>query len=295
MLIHDKPIHPDITWTVGLLNGRGYYCDLQIQGLALASSIIINEPVVPKIIIAWDTPNDSTTLSQNVNKKLDQYPRIMINAFDRTTASEKIATEKFGDNFNFENKYVKLVRSWLSVNPQQWSLGLGYRSKYLGINYVTTKYGIISDVDTVCIKPCIEKLMNGVYESPDTFCFTGWHNETWVTVGLCIYNMFKYRNFFFPYLCNEAWTLPRQDSRFIKTIIDRNPQLKDILDIKTFDGKLSAEKLSTNTRRNNIWDEERTMHYHAWKGETRKNPTEFFKIYNKILDDLKTSAISQLK
>jgi hypothetical protein len=285
----------DVTWAVSLLDGRGNFGDLQVQGLALASSIIINEPVVPKILIVWDTPNDGTTLSHFPERKCKQYPWYLLRAFNPKIDEEALKKEVFGSHFYFSNKYVDLHRSWLSVNPHQYSLGLGYKAKYLGLNYVTTKYGISGDIDTICRKPTVDRLMKSVYESPDTFCFTGWHNEHYVMVGLCVYNMEKYRNYFLPNLSQNMWKIPKQDSMFIKTLLKMRPDLNSVLDIKTFgDVHLHAEKFYLCKARGNSWDEERTLNWHSFKYEPAKDPVGYFKLYNEILDNLANSAKQQL-
>lgn len=283
----DKPIHSDITWTYGLIKGKADFLDLQVQGLALASSIIITEPVVPKIICSWDSPRDPTSTRTDNAARINDYPQYLLRAMPEWKESCFNRDDYFG-SFKFTSKYFDLHRTPLSVSAWPNSLAMGYRSKYLGMNYVTTPYGILSDIDTISLNQCVHYLETKINSSPDTFVWTNYQTETSLSVGLCLYNMSKYRNIFLPRLYNIYWSTHRQDSRFVLEVLAAYPELKDILTIGLFDGKiLNSEKIYRSIPRGNIFVEGKTAHYHSWKKEySGENATYFIPFYNKILDNL---------
>jgi hypothetical protein len=281
----NKPIHPTITWTCGIIKGRADFLDLQVQGLALAASIIITEPVVPKIIIGWDSPIDPNTTRRDNNRRIQLFPQYLLRAMP-DWKEEYLEDEYYYKPFKFKTKYLDLHRSALSVNPQPYALGLGYRSKYLGMNYVTTKYGIISDIDTICLNPCIPYLEANINTSPETFVWTNHITDINMSVGLCIYHMNKYRNIFLPKLYDIYWETHRQDSRFVPEVLRDFPETKNDLDIKIFDGEiLNSEKFYKHIPRKNYFVEGKTTHYHSWKREYKS--AGFIPFYDKILSDLK--------
>ena len=78
----DKPINNNLSWTIGLINGRGDYNDLQAHGAALISSIIINEKIVPKIICAWDSHQSSGSTIKDLRHRQRIYPTYLMSLFD---------------------------------------------------------------------------------------------------------------------------------------------------------------------------------------------------------------------
>lgn len=290
----NKPIDNNLPWTFGIIKGRSDFEDLQVHGAALISSIIINEPVVPKIICAWDLPIDPNTTKWDYQTRCSIYPIYLLSLFENFSM-DFLKKENIFSCYEMNTKYVEMHRSGFSVNSIPTGLALGYRAKYLGLNYVMNSHAIMSDIDTICTKPCIKYLKTQIEKDPNTFCLTNWYNETDVSVGLVVFNMEKYRNVFFPILCNESWNIPKGDSRYIPIILERYPELEKVLDIKTYDINFHAEKFHVCKKRGNIWDDEKTFNYHAWKGDIRANPTEFFKNYNQILDSLFVSGRKQLE
>ncbi len=280
----DKPTHPDITWTCGLIRGRADFLDMQVQGLALAASIIITEPVVPKIIYSWDSLLDATTTRKDNKTRIHYFPLYILRAFPDWNEDYLGRTDDYR-SYKLTSRHFDIHRSALSVNAQQFSLATGYRSKYLGINYVTTKYGILSDIDTISLNPCVPYLETKIQESPDTFVWTNHITERNMSVGLCIYNMKKYRNIFLPKLYNIYWHTDRQDSQFVPTVLREFPRLKTDLDIKLFDGEIiNSEKFYKVIKRNNRFVDGKTAHYHSWKREHFSS--EFVPFYDNILNTL---------
>lgn len=290
----NKPVDESLPWTMGLIKGRSDFSDLQVHTAALISSIIINEPVVPKIICAWDLPIDPNTTKWDYKKRCDIYPVYLLSLFDKFSMDFLLKKNIFSC-YEMNTKYVDMYRSGFSVNSIPIGLALGYRSKYLGLNYVIHQsHAIMSDVDTICTRPCVGYLKEQIAKNPNTFCLTNWYNETDVSVGLVVFNMNKYRNVFFPLLNRMFWEIKRQDAKFIPRMLDKHPEYKDILDLRVFDGTMiNAEKYYRKIPRNNVWKDDKTAHYHAWKGELKSNPEEFKEHYNKILDDLIDKARDQ--
>jgi hypothetical protein len=290
----DKPIHKDITWTCGVVKGRADFNDLQLHGLALATSIIIKEPVVPKIIIGWDTYLSTNDFLVNSKLKETHYPNLLLSSFD----DPGLLHERYRyvpEFFQRSNKYVELRRHPFSISAHPYGLGHGYRVKYHGLEYVTTPYGIMTDIDTVCTKPCLEYLQSVINIKPDTFCLTNKIGEKWASVGLCVFNMLKYNMIYKPHWYKMAWETHRADSTFIPSVLEKFPEVRDQLDVRLFDGTMiNAEKFFTCPQRGNIWNDEKTAHYHAWKGEIDSNPSGFVDFYNKIIDDLEADLNQQL-
>ena len=165
----NKPICNNLSWTMGIINGRCDFEDLQVHGAALMSSIIINENVVPKIICAWDTPYDSNTTKWNLNERNRIYPIYLLSLFDQFNKDFLEKSNIFKCN-KFNNQYISLNRSGWSVNPIPIGLTLGYRAKYLGLNYVKTTHAIMSDIDTICTDSCIDYIQKEINIDPNTFC-----------------------------------------------------------------------------------------------------------------------------
>jgi len=290
----DKPIHKDISWTMGLIKGRGDFLDLQLHGIALASSIIIKEKIVPKIICGWDTNRDIETTKWDDAGRLEIYPIHFFSMFsdDPAKYAEKANIYKCG---HFSTKYISLYHSNLSLSSFAYSLGLGYRAKYIGLNYVTTPYAIMSDIDTICIRECVDYLMSEVQKDPETFCLTNWYDENILSVGLLVLNMNKYRNIYMPHFRRMYWELGRQDSLFVQSVRNKFPELKDQLDIRLFNkNMINAERFKKSKRRKNNYTDSLTAHYHAWKGEIAADQKGFLKFYGGILSSLKISAEEQL-
>ena len=295
--IKDKPIHPDITWTYGFLKGKGHdYLDLQTHALALASSVIITEPVVPKIICCWDTPVCRISSRRSGQQDRDEYyPKYMLSQMG--VPEEEFHTTQTEKLFRRDTKYFSLVRSSRSVNTYSFRLGIGYRAKYLGLEYVKTPYGIMTDTDTICLRPCVEFLMDEVNKNPDSFCWSAfWEPENvQLNVGLNVYNMSLYHSIYQPYFNEMYWDLPKQDGYFFGTVLKRYPELVDKLPVELLD----YEKVSTGKYKGynmaggkTTWNDDKTMHYHGWKGEyrTRRNKQGFIDTFNNILDTLKNNA-----
>lgn len=283
----EKPIHSNITWTYGLIHGKADFLDLQVQGLALAASIIITEPLVPKIICSWDSPRDPTSTRKDNAARISDYPQYLLRAMP-SWEEKCLRRDNYYGSFKFTSKYFDLHRSPFSVSAYPNSLAMGYRSKYLGMNYVTTPYGIISDIDTISLENCIPYLELKIRESPDIFVWTNHQTDTNLSVGLCLYHMEKYRNIFLPRLYNIYWSTHRQDSRFVPEVITAFPETKNILTVGLFDGEiLNSEKFYRNIHRGNNFKEGKTTHYHSWKREYQgRNATEFIPFYKNILDML---------
>lgn len=290
----DKPLHKDITWTVGLINGRADFDDLQAHGIALAASIIIKERIVPRIICVWDTYFNTNYFLEHPEKKKEFYPNYLLSCFPDPGILHN-QYRNIPEVFPRTNKYMSLYRHPFSVSPYPYSLGMGYRAKYHGMEYVTTTYGIMSDIDTICTRPCIEYLESIININPDTFCLTNKIGEKWASVGLCVFNMLKYNMIYKPHWNIMSWETYRADSTFIPFLLKKFPELVDVLDVRVFDGEtINAEKFYKCNPRGNFWNDEKTAHYHAWKGEINVNPKEFIKFYSNILTDLENDLERQL-
>ena len=61
-----------------------------------------------------------------------------------------------------------------------------------------TPHAVISDMDAICVAPCVKYLEEQIAVDPETFCITNWYNDIRLSVGLCVYNLAKYRNVFEP-------------------------------------------------------------------------------------------------
>jgi hypothetical protein len=244
----DKPVREDVTWAIGMINGRNDYQDTQCYVLALVASIIINEPVVPRIICAWDT------------WKSEEQPTIE------------------------ESKYFKLYRSPFSVKPYPGVLGIGYRAKYLGLNLVKTPYGIMSDLDTICVKPCIDKYMDKTKQHPDVFCWTNYKDRRAINSGFVVFNMQKYFSYYLPAIMQNYWDLPHRDSEFIKYL--QNNGLREKLTIGVIkDKKFICTKFWWSPRRQDEFNENTSI-YHAWKGDIKTGGDKFYEFYGNILKEL---------
>ncbi len=243
----DKPIRDDVTWTIGLLNGRNDYLDSQTHVLALVASIIINEPVVPRIICAWDT-------------WLGMDP-------------PKIES----------TKYLKVTRSpYRTVWDEKFSAG--YRAKYLGLNLVETPYGIMSDLDTICLKPCVDRYLDEAKKRPEIFCWSNYKDRKYINSGFCLFNMEKYFSIYLPAIMRNYWTLPKKDSEFVKYL--QRIGFRDELTIGTIkEDSFIASKFWFCDKRNDKFDENTSI-YHAWKGDIKRGEDKFYEFYYKILGSL---------
>ena len=243
----DKPVRDDVTWTIGLINGRNDYLDSQCHVLALTASIIINEPVIPRIVCVWDTVNGGK-----------------------------------GPTRLTESKYLTLYKSPFSVSPYQDRFSLGYRAKYLGLNIVKTPYGIMSDLDTICLKPCIDTFMDKI--NKNGFCWTNYKGKIAINTGFCVFNMEKYFTYYLPAIMRNYWNLPKKDSEFIK-FLQKNG-LKEKLTIEVIqDDSFIAEKFWWSTKRRDEFNENTSI-YHAWKGDIKRGAGKFYKFYDNILKNL---------
>lgn len=282
----DKPVNGNLTWTVGIINGRCDFKDLQAHGAALMASIIINEPVVPKIICAWDTPSASTTTARNLKARRRIYPMYLLRLFDEFEEGFLMKSNIYKCN-HLQTKYVSLCRSGWSVNPYPGGLGLGYRAKYLGLNFVKTSHAIMSDIDTICANGCCEYVQNEIDKDPSTFCLTNHFDRNNVSVGLVAFNMEKYRQTYLPYWHEAFWELPHADAKHIQYIRHHFPHLKNELDLRLMDKNvINTERYHRSKPRKNDWVDDKSSHYHAWKGELKDNPGGFKMFYNQILDAL---------
>ncbi len=245
----DKPMREDVTWAIGMINGRNDYLDSQCYVKALAASIIINEPVVPKIVCAWDVFG-------------------------------KAAPPAIEDA-----KYFKLHKSPFSVNPYPGVLGMGYRAKYLGLNLVKTPYGVMSDLDTICLKPCLDKYMTKTKQHPNVFCWTNYKDRRAINSGFVVFNMKKYFADYLPAIMRNYWNLPHRDSEFIK-YLQNDDELREKLTIGVIkDKKFITTKFWWSARRDDKYDESSSI-YHAWKGDIKKGEEKFYEFYDGILKGL---------
>jgi len=291
----DKPINNNLSWTFGIIKGRTDFEDLQAQGAALMSSIIINEKTVPKIICGWDVPTDTRSIRRDPERKFQLFPKYLLNLFEdfnldflKVPEPIKLKIDHVSNSYNYlSNKYVSLHRSGLSVNPTVSMLGLGYRAKYHGLNYVRTPYAIMSDIDTVCTNECTDYIQEEINKNTETFCLTNYYDDSNVSVGLVVFNMKKYREIYLPLWYENFWRLPHADSKFIQTIRKKFPEHAEELDLRLMDRNIiNTEKYYKDIHRKNVWVDNKSAHYHAWKGEIRSNPEKFLNFYDKILTDL---------
>ncbi len=281
----DKPLHPRITWTSGIINGKGDFKDLQAHGIALAASIIIYSPVVPRIVFGWDTASDFNQLAKDQHRLESTYPLWMLSRF-AGFSQDMVAPERLFESHAINSRYVSLFKSPLSINPWPYSLGLGYRAKYLGMQCAMTSHAVISDIDTICVAPCVDYLNEQITKDPQTFCITNWYDDNELSVGLCVYNVLKYRLTFLPLLLKHFWTSHRRDSSFVQHVRKLEPDYRDVLDLRLMNrNKISTERFYRDRVRKNYWTDE-TMHYHAWKGEMRRNRDGFLAYYQSVLDGL---------
>jgi hypothetical protein len=300
----NKPIRNDISWTFGVVRGRADFADLQAHGIALASSIIITEDTIPPIICAWDTPDVFETLYKDKKLRDKTYPRFLLECFGDPVPPAtvqpdppyvKVREAHLHEYLERKTKYASLHRYPYCVGAHPLGLGFGYRTKYHGLDYVLTDHAIMSDIDTICIDKCVDYLMDEVKKGPNTFCLTNWQDASWISVGLVVFNMLKYRMIYKPYFNRMYWDTRRADSTFVKSVLLNFPHLKDQLDIREFDKhKINTEKFSLCQNRGNFWEKDKTVHYHAWKGEMDSNKDEFLKYYGEVLTKLETSVQEQL-
>jgi len=282
----DKPVRENLTWTVGIINGRCDFEDLQAHGAALMASIIIKEKVVPKIICVWDTPTDTNTSKWDLEERQRIYPLYLLRLFDEFDESFLEKPKIFSCN-RLSNQYVSLHRAGWSVNPIPSGLTLGYRAKYLGLNYVRTTHAIMSDIDTICTDECCDYVQENIDRNPETFCLTNYYDNENVSVGLVAFNMRKYREVYLPLWHEMYWKLPKADAKFIQAIRKEYLECQDELDIQLMDKNVvNTEKYYHNIPRKNHWVDDKSKHYHAWKGEMEQNTEEFNSFYNDILDNL---------
>lgn len=280
-----KPIHPSLSWTSGIINCKGDFLDLQSHGIALASSVIIQSDVVPQIFFGWDSVYDYEVLAHSEKLRRKTYPLYMMRRFEGFN-EEMVAAKKLFDCYELKTRYVNLNKASLSVNTWPTTLAIGYRAKYLGMPYVMTEHAIVSDIDTVCVAPCVEYLDDQIKVDRSTFVITNWYNHIFLSVGLCVYNVHKYRNVFLPLFYRDYWRSWRQDSSFVQFVRNNHPEFADTLDLRLMDkNKISTERFYRSKARKNYWTPD-TMIYHAWKGESKRNEKGFLDYYQQILDDL---------
>jgi len=296
--ITNKPIHSDLTWTCGFMRGKGHgFLDLQIHAILMASSVIITEPVIPKIVIGWDSPLPFS-LEREKPEREENYPILIMRLFG--LSDKEIFESDYTKLFYLESQYVNLIRHFHSVNSHPFNLGIGYRTKYHGLDYVTTKYGIIVDTDTISIQPCCQYIMNNVSRNPDSFCWTILYNEMkkQMNVGLVTFNMELYNTIYKPHLCQYYWNLPRGDVYWIGSVFERFPHLKTSLKIQLFDDyeMLSTGKYKGYTMLNGdiSFQENKSLHYHAWKGEYKTDQKGFVSSFHSMISNLKNDAKKQL-
>lgn len=289
-----KPKREDVAWCTGIVQGRSDFKDLQTQVMALASSIIINEPTVPEIIIAWDSPQPFKHWKEGFRGT--GFPEVIK---DCINPKEPLVSHFHGDRFGYnkmDTKYVTVRRAWLSINGWCPGLGRGYRAKWGGLRYCIAPYGILSDADTICMEPCVDYLMSGPKKDPETFCWTTWIEPDKINVGLCVFNMVRLNAAFFPLLSRIWWGIDKKDSTFVQAVrrCVQNPDEHFRLGLMD-KRKVNSERFAAAKKYGKkAWSED-TMHYHAWKREVSQGGDKFVKLYGSILDQLKDKAQEQLK
>jgi hypothetical protein len=287
----DKPRSTAVTWTTGIVPGRANYEDLQAHFLALAASIIVCEETVPEIICAWDSPAGYT--SPHAPSPPLGFPRLLADAVKAAQAQQPTGLPCLRD-YVLQTKYVSLLRAWLSINAWPPGLGRGYRAKWGGLRYVTTKYGILSDADTICLKPCVDYLLGLTTDQPDVFCWTSFIGPWRINVGLCLFDMHKLNAFFFPLLSRIYWRTNRKDSTLVQAVRKAFPESIEQLKLGLSDKRrVNAEKHAPARATGHVWNPE-VMHYHAWKGEFRQGGQRALDDYGDMLDQLILSAKTQL-
>lgn len=287
----DKPRRSDVTWTTGLVQGRSDFLDLQTQFLALAASIIITEPQVPEIICAWDSPSSHIHLPKT--RRGTGFPEAVYDCIKPKHFICKHNRDLF-DGFVMETQYVSVLRAWLSVNAWPPGLGRGYRSKWGGLRYVITPKAILSDADSICLKPCVNYLMDLAKTDPNVFCWTTWIEEEKINVGLCLFDMAKLNTMFFPLLSRIWWSTDHKDSTFVQTVRKAYPEYADALKLGLASKKtVNAERFATARKYGKIWNED-VAHYHAFKAEFRRGGQKALDAYDGMLSGLTESAKLQL-
>jgi len=289
----DKPTTDKLSWTFGFVKGRMDLVDLETHAIVLISSIIINEPMVPKIICAWDSP---ISFHRHAKDRLPFYPTRLLQLCDGYDPKYLSKRELPFPLFCLKTRYADIHRSTLSVNSWPYSLGLGYRAKYLGIRYSTSEWSVISDVDMLNLDACTPYLLANIDCDPSAFCWSTYYGpDEWgnpaMNVGLCVYNTAKYNNIFLPRLNSIYWKCHRQDSRFVPTVHREFPDQAENLRVRILDKSIvNAEKFAPCRKVGPTWVEGRTANYHAWKGEIARNKDGFGKFYGGVLDQLIAKA-----
>jgi len=292
----NKPVSGDLSWTYGIIAGRRDFLDLQTYAVLLASSIIVTEPVVPRIICSWDNP---LSYSRRYHDR-KFYPTMFMHLFDGYNPKilERNQT-KFTECSHLTSKYVSLNRAGYSCNVWPRSLGLGYRAKYLAAQLPLTQHFILSDADLINTGSIVPQLLENVKAHPDTFCWTGYAGpdpenslKLTLSVGLCVYNTAKFRTEFWPRLNQIFWECLPQDSQFIPAVLERFPESKEKLDLKTFDHSLINTLRFRPHRLFGRWQDDKSLNYHAWCGETRN--AQFMDFFGGQIDKLQTMADAQL-
>jgi len=287
--INSKPTHKDLTWTYGVIKGKGQnWLDLQVYALSLACSIIVTEDVVPRIICCWDSPQPYINQRYR-NKRLDVYPTYLM---ENLGVTQDEMLEQYPKRINkIDTSYFSLYRATRSVNPWPMGFGIGYRTKYLGMDFVKTPYAVMTDADTVCLEQCTPYLMSEVEKNPSGFmwtCFWEPHNKK-ANVGMNVYNMKKYRNVYQPYFNSTYWDLPSQDALFVGNVLDKNPEITKKLKVYPLDfDKVATGKYRKYTMAGNktTFNENTSLHWHAWKQEYTTNPQGFIDSYRNIFENL---------
>lgn len=287
----DKPIREDVTWTTGLVQCRSDFLDLQTQFLALAASIIITEPQVPEIICAWDSPSSFVQLSKT--KRNTGFPEVIYDCIKPQHFTNEHNRDLF-DGFVMETKYVSVLRSWLSINAWPRGLGRGYRAKWGGLRYVVTPRAVLSDADSVCLKPCLDYLMGLAEHDKDVFCWTTWIEDVKINVGLCVFDMAKLNTIFFPLLSRLWWATDHKDSTFVQTVRTAYPEYADMLKLGLASKQIvNAERFAAARKYGKLWNDN-VAHYHFWKKEASRGGPVALDAYDEILNSLMDKAKLQL-
>jgi len=287
-----KPTRSDVCWTTGMVHGRSDFAELQIQFLALAASIIIVEPEVPEVICAWDSPLPYTDLTKH--RRGTGFPEIVWDCMKPAPLISNHNQSLF-QFYAAQTPYVSLFRSWLSVNAWCRGLGLGYRSKWGGLRYAVTPWAMLSDADTICLRPCVDFLMGKMREDPDVFCWTSHIEDDKINVGLVLLNMAKLNAMFFPLLSRIWWTTDHKDSTFVQAVRKAFPQMADALKLGLYDKRMANSERFAAARKykGKAWSDE-TTHWHVWKREVSVGGKKALCAYERVLDDLLASAQEQL-
>lgn len=287
-----KPVRHDVCWTTGIVHGRSDYRELQIQFLALAASIIISEPAVPEIICAWDSPRPYSDLAKH--RKGTGFPDVFWDCMKPAPLVSSHNRDLFQYNVA-ETPYVKVLRAGVSVNPWPQGLGFGYRSKWGGLRFATTPYALLSDADTICLRPCVQFFMDMAKTDPDVFCWTSHIEDDKVNIGLVLLDVPKLHTVFLPRLSRIWWTTDHKDSTFIQTVRKAFPDVADVLKLGLYSKQQANSEKYAAARKyhGKAWSDD-TLHWHVWKREIARGGDKALADYGGVLDNLMASAKEQL-